>query len=266
MFFLYIIVHMKKQFQFIAKRGDQGRFVENSQLAVVSSWIDGFMPMVDVRKTKDGTLVLFADPHLMRLTNAPKNVAEMGVEDLHYKDLAKLNLISKTRPSGWQKIPSLESIFQQMHSCKEKQLILNVKAGVSEKLFEEITKRKILEQVLFFAGSERELTKIREFHKSIPTIFPVAGNLDVVEKRVSSLLQNEQIQHFIISVQSLRSADMNKLKEIFTRAENASRRCVLSLEAHQLTLLPTLFNASITNIATDNIPALQKHLYAWLEA
>lgn len=66
-----------------ARRGNRAHAPENTRIAMISAWTSGAdLLALDVRPTRDGTLVVAADATMQRLTGHPGEVAALPVGDL----------------------------------------------------------------------------------------------------------------------------------------------------------------------------------------
>lgn len=87
----------------IAHRGLHEKGVpENSRAAFTRAIEEGYAIETDVRRTKDGTLVVVHDDNLRRLTGEPGKVSQTS-----YHDLSAMRLAGPTRGfSRWRSVSS----------------------------------------------------------------------------------------------------------------------------------------------------------------
>lgn len=136
----------------VSHRGDWRHYPENS-LAAVKSCMDMGIDMVeiDVRKTKDGHLILMHDKTVDRMTNGSGKVSDLTLEQMQ-----QLFLFDGKGREGAQltnmKVPTLEEIMQLV---KGKMMInLDKCWDVREEVYDILVKTDTLQQGLFKSSSD----------------------------------------------------------------------------------------------------------------
>ena len=92
-----------------AHRGQVFKAPENTLEAVAAAVEEGFNAVeIDIRRTKDGELVLFHDHYTKTLLG----VDSSSIENMLYEDLQQLNIIYKKKETNY-KIPKLKDVFEK---------------------------------------------------------------------------------------------------------------------------------------------------------
>jgi len=151
----------------VAHRGASGIALENSPASIKAALalpVDAIE--IDVRRTKDGELVLMHDPDTERVADG-----ELWVEEVSIDELKKLKL------KNGQSIPTLNEVFKLVGD--KKTLVLDIKSpGVAFgilRLLKAHPKVKV-----FFSGRQyEELEKLHEARPDIP--FFVQHHYDPME-------------------------------------------------------------------------------------
>ncbi len=139
-----------KEIMVVAHRGDWRNAPENS-LQAIQNCIDMGVDMVeiDVRKTKDGVLVLMHDKTINRTTNGKGKVSE-----LTYKELQKFYLVNGLNKKTAHKVPTLE---EALKLAKGKILVnLDKSYNIFAECYEVIKKTKTQSQVLVKGAKTRQ--------------------------------------------------------------------------------------------------------------
>ena len=141
---------MQKSFDIIAHRGASGYEIENSMGAFKKAVeLRANFIETDIRKTRDGVLVLSHDDNLRFLTNQKKFISKSTCRDIGH---IKLN--------NEELIPTVEDLFS-IHK-NEIKFNLEIKSIHTEKLIVDLVKSyDLLEQVVFSSFSLKVLNKIK---------------------------------------------------------------------------------------------------------
>ena len=104
---------------------------------------------MDIRRSKDGKLVIIHDETLDRTTNGKGKVSDYTLEELKKFDAGK-----------GEKIPTLEEVLTQI---KAKYYLLEIKEeGYEEQIYEEVKKLGKLDEVIFISFSLNSLSKLKD--------------------------------------------------------------------------------------------------------
>ena len=137
------LFHNPKYVTIVAHRGDWRNHPENS-IPAFQSCIDGGIDMIeiDVRRTKDGQLVLMHDPTVDRCTNGKGKVADLTFDEIERLRLRPQHNASITR----NHIPTLEEVLLL---CKGK-ILINIDKGYDyfQQVYELMEKTGTTNQVI----------------------------------------------------------------------------------------------------------------------
>ena len=112
---------------------------------------------VDVRRTKDGALVLMHDRSVDRTTNGTGNVADLTLADIRALDVG----IKRGAQWAGERVPTFD---EALTLCKGKvRIYVDNKAGPPDQVIAEIEKHKMLKDVVIYDSPEacREFKKLR---------------------------------------------------------------------------------------------------------
>jgi glycerophosphoryl diester phosphodiesterase len=112
---------------------------------------------LDVRKTKDGKLVVIHDADVKRTTNGKGLVSELTLRQI--KDLSI---------EGSEKIPTLEEVLDFLD--KKVQVLIELKeAGYEKQVFEILHAKGLEKTVILTSFLEEALQKVRELDSNLAT-------------------------------------------------------------------------------------------------
>jgi glycerophosphoryl diester phosphodiesterase len=151
-----------KKIVVIAHRGAHRTVPENT-LASLERAIELGVDYVelDVRRTKDGVLVLMHDASVNRMTSGKGKI-----EDLAFDEIRKLDIRSKTGAPSGQKIPTFDEFLERAKG-RMKLYVDHKKAPPSEVLAL-IEKHGMLKDVVVYNGSP---TILREYKRLAPSVW-----------------------------------------------------------------------------------------------
>lgn len=115
----------------------------------------------DVRKTKDGVLILFHDDTLDRVSNATGKIC-----DFTYEELKKVKIYSKTNKNFYDRIITLRE-FLQKFSCYDITFAIELKGkDVEKETLEMVKEFGILHKTTFTSFEFDYIKKIKELDKN----------------------------------------------------------------------------------------------------
>jgi glycerophosphoryl diester phosphodiesterase len=161
----------------VAHRALHTKYPENSLAAVRHSIESGLdMIEIDVRRTKDGILILMHDESLERTTNGTGRV-----RDLTYAEIMQFTLKENANDASIHPIPTLEEVLQV---SKDHILVdLDIKAAPVKELVDMVKKTGTGDQVLFF----------QHYNATHDSILSIDPGLMIVPRADSA----EQVLNFI---------------------------------------------------------------------
>jgi glycerophosphoryl diester phosphodiesterase len=111
------------QIEFIAHRGSSFVAPENTLAAFLLGWVETTMCELDIRPTRDGSLLVIHDESTKRTTGV-----DLQVSDCSMSELQKLDA-GTAKGARWrgEKLPSLEEVLLAM--TVDKRLLIEIKAG-----------------------------------------------------------------------------------------------------------------------------------------
>jgi glycerophosphoryl diester phosphodiesterase len=164
-----------KKIQVIAHRGAHKTVPENT-LASLQKAIELGVDYVeiDVRRTKDGALVIMHDASVNRMTNG-----QGKIEDLTLEEIRKLDIVrGKTRAVTGQKIPMFEEILQQAKGHVK--IYVDHKKAPPAEVLALIEKYGMLNDVVVYGS----VGTLREYKKLTPKVWIMPGHprsIDAIE-------------------------------------------------------------------------------------
>ncbi|MBI4217436.1 MAG: glycerophosphodiester phosphodiesterase [Parcubacteria group bacterium] len=124
---------------------------------------------LDVRKTRDGAIVVLHDDNLKHVFGKKDKIGELSL-----KEAKKLSL---------GKIPTLE---EALKAIKARTILVELKeSGIERKALAIVRKNKALARVIFISFHENCLRNIRKLHKTVPTGFTYATHPFPIKKALS---------------------------------------------------------------------------------
>jgi glycerophosphoryl diester phosphodiesterase len=193
-------------FHIQAHRGAGTAFPENTLESFEWSWKHGVTPESDLRTTKDGTIVCFHDPDLKRVPyKISESLKASSVEKLPLAEVQKLEVGSFRSPRfAGQHIPTLASVFAEMHGHPERLLYLDIKSVKLDQL-EALVREHNVEQQIIFTSEHPRL--IRDWKKLLPeshTLLWNRGTEEQLTKKMGDLRKTKfaGITHLQIHVKA----------------------------------------------------------------
>jgi len=154
----------------VAHRGAHKTVPENT-LASLEKAIELGVDYVelDVRRTKDGVLVLLHDASVNRMTNGKGKI-----EDLTYDEIHKLNIRARTATAG-QKIPTFDEFLE--HAKGRMKLYVDHKKAPPSEVLALIEKHGMLKDVVVYGS----IATLREYKRLAPTVWIMPGHPRSIE-------------------------------------------------------------------------------------
>jgi glycerophosphoryl diester phosphodiesterase len=127
---------------------------------------------LDVRRTRDGELVVIHDAEVDRTTNGKGLVSGLTLEEIRSLDAGK-----------GEKIPTLEEVLDFLDN-RVKILIELKEAGVEEKVLKLVHEKGLEKNVIIISFLEDALRRVRELDKDVETGFIFVKHNDPVKTAV----------------------------------------------------------------------------------
>jgi len=159
----------------VAHRGVHHSAAENSPSAIRGAIELGCDYVeVDVRRTRDGALVLMHDSSVDRTTTGRGKVQAMTLAEIR-----RLRFRTKSdSPSLSEKVPTFD---EALELCRDKIMVyVDNKSGPAKDVVDAIRKHQMIEQVVVY-GSVDELRKIRKHDRRVPIQPPHPGSREKIE-------------------------------------------------------------------------------------
>lgn len=160
----------------ISHRGASGRYPENTMAAFrMAAEIKADMIELDVRRSKDGHLVVIHDVKLGRTTNGEGRVRE--------KTLAELKAFSAgawwSEKYAGERIPTLDEVLAWAQD--KLPIVIDVKTlGIEEELVKLVEKHQMVNQVVIRSWGKRFLQKLKSLNRALITL-SLSNNTDGLE-------------------------------------------------------------------------------------
>jgi glycerophosphoryl diester phosphodiesterase len=154
----------------IAHRGAHKAVPENT-LASLEKAIELGIDYVelDVRRTKDGVLVLMHDASVNRMTNGKGKI-----EDLTFEEIHKLNIRARTATAG-QKIPTFDEFLE--HAKGRMKVYVDHKKAPPSEVLALIEKHGMLKDVVVYGS----VATLREYKRLAPSVWIMPGHPRSIE-------------------------------------------------------------------------------------
>ncbi|GEL67038.1 glycerophosphodiester phosphodiesterase [Marinilactibacillus psychrotolerans] len=155
----------------MAHRGFSGKYPENTMIAFRKAYevgADGIE--LDAQLTKDGTIVIFHDDTLERLTSDKGQLTEWTLDELK-----SLSINSKDQEGlAEQKIPTLKEYFEWM---QDKNLLTNIELktvngndiGLEKKVLKMIEEYGLEKQIIISSFHKENMIRVKKFNATIQT-------------------------------------------------------------------------------------------------
>jgi glycerophosphoryl diester phosphodiesterase len=187
---------------------------ENTFESCQFSWQLGTIPEVDVRTTADGVLLAFHDKDFSRVVkNLPVAFTGKGIGDFTYADLQQLDVGAyKGEYFEGQRIPSLESIFEEMRLHPRYRLYLDIKEVELDTLAAIVSAYGLDSRVIL---SSTDYDLIQKWSQLLPlshTLYWMGGLEPELRKRIDALEKEDfkgitQLQIHVRKMEDPSSAD-----------------------------------------------------------
>jgi glycerophosphoryl diester phosphodiesterase len=173
-------------FHIQAHRGAGNALPENTLESFEWSWKHGLTPESDLRTTKDGAIVCFHDPNLKRVPyKIDESLTESSVEKLPLSELQKLDVGSFRAPQfAGQHIPTLATVFDEMHGRSERLLYIDIKSVKLDHLAALVREHKVEDQIIFTSDHPR---LIRDWKKLVPESHTLLWNRGTEEQLANKM-------------------------------------------------------------------------------
>lgn len=221
-------------FHIQAHRGAGQAFPENTLESFKWSWKHGVTPESDLRMTKDGVIVCFHDANFKRVPyKIDEKLKTSSVEKLTLAEVQKLDVGSFRGPEfAGQHIPTLASVFAEMHGHPERLLYLDIKSIKLDQLEALVREHKVERQIIFTSEIHR---LIRDWKKLVPesqTLLWNRGTGAQLTKKMDELRRTKfgGITHLQIHVQV---GDLDS-DEPFMPSSNFLRNLGKELQFHDI--------------------------------
>ncbi len=158
--------------QMVAHRGYSGAFPENTLSAFAGAYACGAKTVeFDVRKTKDGELVIFHDDTMEKISGIIGD--ESGIEDYTYSELLEMDAgLWYGREFRMERIPTLDQTLSLLDAtnmrifCELKDI--GDDSEFATEVYNEVAKHNLLDRVIFLSFNYDYLSQIKEINPEQP--------------------------------------------------------------------------------------------------
>jgi glycerophosphoryl diester phosphodiesterase len=174
------------KFHIQAHRGAGIAMPENTLESFHWSWRLGVTPEADLRTTRDGVIVCFHDADLSRVvSNVDESRKKSRIEDLSLAEVRSLEVGSfRGQQYAGQRVPTLESVLEEMRGHPERLLYLDIKTAELEPLIALIRKHEVERQVIFTTTHHN---LIQDWKKRVPESLTLLWNGGTQEELANKL-------------------------------------------------------------------------------
>jgi glycerophosphoryl diester phosphodiesterase len=179
-------VDFRLNINFQAHRGSVDEAPENTVSAIRHAWrFEGSIPEIDIRTTRDNSLICLHDNTLARTTNAPNTIKNVDVSKLTLKEIRQWDAGIKLGPRfAGERVATLIEIFEEMRKHPEnRKLFLEVKSADLYLLKEIIQQYNVEGRLLFIHEHQHMLSKFIRVFPKIQTMTWCSGNPDQIKQR-----------------------------------------------------------------------------------
>jgi glycerophosphoryl diester phosphodiesterase len=166
---------------------------ENTLESARWAWQIGVTPECDLRMTKDKQIVCFHDANFARVpTNVDAKTKKLSVEKLPLAELQKLD-VGSFRGSQYagERIPTLESIFAEVHGHPERMLYLDIKTVDMDQLASLVHKYGVERQGIFTSEHYKLLKEWKQRVPESPTLIWNRGTEAELTKKLEELRKDD---------------------------------------------------------------------------
>jgi len=163
--------------QFQAHRGGFEEAPENTLASLRHAWsIEGAVPEIDLRTTRDHALICLHDPRLARTTNAPDGIKDADVCQLLLDDIRKWDAGGHFhRRYAKERVPTFDECVAELLRDDDRRLYLDIKHVDPLHLERVLGEREIASRVILASGQRAELEHMRRAFPDIDTMTWCAG-------------------------------------------------------------------------------------------
>lgn len=210
----------KNEVKVVAHRGDWRNFPENSLEAIQSCITMGVdMVEIDLRRTKDGTIILMHDKTLDRTTTAKGLIKEIDIKSLESERLKN--------GYGMPTIYKIPTLFEALKKCKNKILVFLDKNYEYLPEAVKIVKELQMENQVFYEG-KNTYTDIKSKYGNIIDEINYMPRVSLSysdEKYLSPFLNNKKETIFIFSFER---KEIEPIKEIINKIKLFNGKIMLT--------------------------------------
>ncbi len=162
---------------------------ENTMAAYRYSWnINGAIPEVDVRTTRDDKMVCIHDNSLRRTTNAPFRIAFKKIKKLTAEEIKKWDAgVTFCKDFKGEHVPTLSEAFIELRKNNTRQLYLDVKNLDYASLLEMIRDYKVEKQIIFVHRDIRKCNVLSKLYTDARTMTWLSGSEKKIKQTFYSL-------------------------------------------------------------------------------
>jgi len=178
---------------FQAHRGGLEEVPENTLAAFRRAWsIEGAVPEVDIRTSKDGVLICLHDSTLERTTDAPNPIKSVDVGQLTADEIRRWDAGKRfdARYEG-ERVPLLTELFDEMRGRSERQLYLDMKAADPGRLLTLIDEYGLRDQVIFVHGDQDTCFELSKLYPGARTMTWLSGSPREIERKFELAAQSD---------------------------------------------------------------------------
>ena len=175
--------------QFQAHRGGFEEVPENTLASLRHAWsVEGAVPEIDLRTTRDHALICLHDPRLARTTNAPDGIRDADVCQLLLDDIRKWDAGSHFhRRYGKERVPTFDECVEELRRDDDRRLYLDIKHVDPLHLERVLGEGDIADRVILASGQRPELERLRRAFPDIETMTWCAGAPAAIRRTFAEL-------------------------------------------------------------------------------
>jgi len=178
---------------FQAHRGGEEEVPENTMAAFCHAWsIEGAIPEVDVRTTRDSAMICLHDATLGRTTDAPESIRDVDVSGLTLAEIRRWDAgVGFDAKFAGEKVPTFEECLEEMEKEAGRQLYVDFKHVDPDALETLIRERDIEERVILVHARQDELTRFTRVFPRVRTMTWISGTPEDIARKFAALAASD---------------------------------------------------------------------------
>jgi len=158
---------------------------ENTMAAYKYSWdMEGVIPEVDIRTTKDGDFICLHDKTLKRTVKAPFYISYLNIKHFKKEILQRFDAgIKYHHHFTGEQIPLLSDVFIELAKNCKRQIYLDIKEVDLYKLTKLITHYRVKNQLIFVSDNLKLCMELKNLYNDSKTMTWISGSNNTIKDK-----------------------------------------------------------------------------------